>query len=196
MKNHCMFFLVSLLIVLNVVHADEILWSYDLTELPYMWTKANCTFSSSGARINILSLGWPKYGRSADGWLLTEFVVGSSDFDSLVIHTSQYISLYAGSGTAYAVLELQINGVPVNLWERSSSGPTFIDSLPIHEVMTGISNGDLLRFRFYAYAFAGYNQIAEVDWRLWDVSLTAYGALSLEQSTWAGIKAVMGCQFL
>lgn len=194
MKNHCMFFLVNILIILNAVHADEILWSYDLTELPEMWTQANCTFSSSGARMYLSSTGWPDYSSWAEGWLLTDFVVGSSDFDSLVIHTSQFNSLYAGTGTAHVILELQINGVPVNIWERSSVGPTIIDSLPIHEVMTGFSNGDLLRFRFYAFAYAGYNAFAITDWRLWDASLTAYGTLSHEQSTWAGIKATIGCQ--
>lgn len=198
MKNSYIFLLVSIVIALNTVRADEILWSYDLTELPYMWTQSNCTFSSLGVLIHISEIGWPEDGRSVSGFLQTEFVIGSSNFDSLVIHTSQLADLLAeGSGNASVALELQVNGLPVELWERnidSIGGLQYIDSLPIHVVMTGFSNGDLLRFRFHADAYAAYNCYSRVIWRFWDASLTAYGTLSLEQSTWTGIKAVMGCE--
>ncbi len=199
MKNSYIFLLVSIVIALNTVRADEILWSYDLTELPYMWTWSHCSFSSLGALIHIMDVGYPEDGRSMSGFLQTEFVIGSSNFDSLVIHTSQHTYLAAGNlGTASVALELQVNGVPVELWERNiyavSGWTTYSDSDPIHVVMTGFSNGDLLRFRFDASAHAGYYSEAIVEWRLWDASLTAYGNLPLEQSTWTGIKAAMGCQ--
>lgn len=198
MKNSYIFLLVSVVITLNTVRADEILWSYDLTELPYMWTQYKCTFSSAGAQIYVLDIQWPEHDLISSGFLQTDFVICSANYDSLVIHTSQFTELYAeGSGNASVALELQLNSLQIELWERnidSIGGVTYTDPLPIHVAMTGFSSGDLVRFRFTAIANAQYNCMSEVTWRLWDASLTAYGNLSLEQSTWTAIKAVMGSE--
>lgn len=204
MKNSYTFLFVSMVMIMNVVQADDVLWSCDLTELPAMWTQSGFTFDSTGAGTYLHSFGLPPrlVLRSQSSWLETDFEVGSSEYDSLVIHVSQYTYIYRTScSSAYVLLELEVNGINTELWKRyidtrTLGSVTLIDSIPIHEVMTDFSNGDLLRFRFSAYANA-YEEFAEaiVDWQLWDASLTAYGTLSFEQSTWAGIKAVMGCQF-
>lgn len=180
-----------------MVSADEILWSYDLMELPQGWTHEGFTFDSSGASTYIYDWHFGST-RSITNWLQSSEIIIPSGCDSLVINVSQHaiIQIYAdGSGHGTVELKAKVNSSWHTVWIRELScygtSDTLNDSTVIHETVPGIQAGDIVQFRFEATGNAVWYSDVYVWWWLWDASLTAYGEISLEQCTWAEIKSAM-----
>lgn len=188
-------FAAVLLSVSAAAASELVLWEYDLTELPPFWQNSGFTFSALGANsyMNLYSGGPLADKTTGTDLLTTQYISCPIGYDSLVIHVPQLLELYAGPSTgcnSNARLEVEQNGSWSQLWYRSAYMGGETDSLPIHETVTGISSGDLVRFRFKSYASAFYGY-AFVDWWLFGATLTAYGDLALQPETWAGIKLLL-----
>jgi len=203
-RLHC----IVILFTAFTAASDEVIWSYDLTELPEGWDCQEFTFSEAGANTDLEGSFVPDSGQTItfpyNAFLLSEILIVPPGLDSLVIDVSQYAYLAAyvwgdsqsteGIASASVRLNMEKNGwISTELWYRSAytySTPDIVtDSLPIHVAILDVSQGDLIRFRFHAH-INGFYGSAEVDWTLWDAQLTAYGTLPLIPRTWSAIKSL------
>ena len=197
--------LLKLMVIITVIvafstNASEVIWFYDLSQLPEFWEAYLFTFSGAGALLDESGTFEPKSSSSDWNWgyLVSETYMIPPDLDSLVLHVPQNIYLYAvcwNTGLAYvwAQVDLQVNKTNRALWYRNVyvSGEAYeylTDTLPIHAVIDDLSCGDIVSFAFHS-AGGGYWGHAEIEWLLWDAQLTAYGTLPLIPATWAGIKS-------
>jgi len=199
MKRHA-FTVLFFILPSGTAAADDVLWSYTLTELPGSWGQYGFEFSSEGANAHHVGWWYPKGHVDVDcALMVTQVSTVPQDADSLVLHIPQHTYLYAGttSGTAYAsvTLEMLTDGTASEvIWSHgvSSYGNESVeDSLPIHVSITGLDPGQFLQFMFTCYHY-GYRGSTVVDLWLYEASLTAHGGLTFTGLTWGSIKRTLG----
>jgi len=178
---------VTALLLTAVASADQVWWDYDLRSNPPGWTFTDTwEFIPEGVYLYETTNGPYQYKY---GEILTAGVVVPPDCDSVVLHVEQ--DLYMTSwGNAFSGAELQYRideGDWIYLFHQLVS---YQSTSPLHYEVPA-SAWDLIEFRFEGFACTGsemYPGEAHIDWLLYDLTLTLYGTLSLEQSTWGAIK--------
>lgn len=148
------------------------------------------------------------YKSSASGGLLWESdsllspeILIPLDADSLSLSvTTSYFALIdvIGVGSLYTKAQIFVerNGEAEQVWQFFQESSTSVyanwtDQLELAIPESIWSPGDTLRIRFVGECYcliAYYDGIIELDWKLDDVALTGYSAISLQSDTWAAIK--------
>jgi len=189
-----------LLSVSMTARADDVLWSYSLSSLPDAWGQYGFEFSPEGAHAHHEQVWNSDFGLRGQCFImLTEIITVPQDMDSLVLHIPQhtYLSAAASSGgftTASVSLEKLLDGQSSEIiWARNvtNQSPPLSDSAPIHFRFTALSSGQFISFLFRGY-HSGYLGETCVDMWLYGATLTAYGDMRLNCTTWGAIKDTVG----
>jgi len=176
-----------------IARADQVLWSYPLTELPPGWTVTEGVWSfeadgaHSDAYVEAFQIDW--------NVLFSDTLVLPPGTDSISISASQYSVTWETDATStfsFNRMVLLINGVGGIYWNVSgnvtSSDPIFVVPLA--------AAGDTVVVQLVCGASSypdpplpppGQPQ-ATADLHIWDFVVTAYGNLGLDQATWGAIK--------
>jgi len=120
--------------------ADEVVWSYDLMELPPGWTHEGFSFDSSGAHTYIYN--WHSgSARALTYWLESDEIKVPSGWDSLVIDISQHVTIQSLGSSGFGTVEHQarVNSIWYTVWRRYHScytGGTLDDSTAMYKEST------------------------------------------------------------
>jgi len=187
-------FPLTLTIMLSLgAHADQVIWSYPLDQLPPGWsiTEGEWTFGSEGAHSQAVAAAFETQWNE----LLSEQLVIPPGTDSISISAQQYSVTWetqAENTFSFTRMVLFINGSSNIYWNVSQNQT---DSLPIF-VVPPAAAGDTLTVQLLCVATSfpdppvpppGEPQ-ATADLHIWDFVVTAYGDLELEAATWASLK--------
>lgn len=183
----------AILICVASVHADQILWSYSLDELPPGWgvTSGEWSFQPDGAH---------SYAEAAlyeTQW--NELVSGSlvlpMGTDSISISAQQYSVTWetdASNTFSFNRMVLFINGESGIYWNVSGN---ITDSLPVFVIFPALA-GDTLEIHLICAATSFPDPPipppgvqATADFHIWDFVVTAYGSIGLDPASWGGIKS-------
>ena len=179
--------LLLLLLLQAVSFADQVLWEYDLTEVPPGWGySAEWEFTSEG-----MSVFFDCYmGGYMNESVLTGLVMVPMGTDSLTMAIDQlYIAWLGGYASVHASIYINVNGQGWDsIWYLAGQQ---IDSTAVFESITEVDPADILRFRFEGGGGGVEFSSFYLDWTLCDLVLTAHGDIqSLSSRTWAGIKSL------
>jgi hypothetical protein len=183
---------ILLFIVAGASEADQVVWDYDLTSPPPGWIiDDEWNFSSAGASIYGYKEGMCYWGYG--GSMLTESVTIPGGCDSVVLHVEQDLDLWGycyGGAQAWIWYSYNNGGSWILIFEEASNCTS---TEPIH-LQVPPTAGSNLKFRFSGSAWIGSDlrpSAARLDWLLYDLTLTFYGELALEQNTWGAIKHIL-----
>ena len=184
---------VAVLLLMNTPAAsDSVIWDYDLRSAPAGWTfTSNWEFLPEG--VKLYEYVSQPYGY-VEGTISTENDTAIIPYgcDSIVFHVEQDLSVTSYNyGGAHAELLYRLNGGD---WvELFSVSNYYISTDPLHYQIPAAAL-DALEFYFEGYAWRGSEMHPGwgcISWLLYDLTLTCYGELALEQSTWGAIKQSM-----
>lgn len=175
-------------------HADQVLWSYALDELPPGWQVVSGQWqflpdgSHAFADAAAYEIDWNK--------LVSDTLVLPPGTDSISIAAQQYSVTWETSleeTFSLTRMVLSINGEEEIYWNVSQN---VTDSLPIF-VIPPAAAGDRVVMHFYCGANSfpppppppPLDLQATADFHLWNLVVTAYGSAYLESATWGAIKS-------
>lgn len=178
---------ILLLLLQAVSFGDQVLWEYDLTEVPPGWGySADWEFTSEG-----MSVFFDCYmGGYKNENAYTGLVMVPMGTDSLTLAIDQlYIARTGGYASVHASIYINVNGQGWDrIWYKTGEQ---IDSTAVFELITEVNGGNILRFRLEGAGGGVEFSSFYLDWTLRDLVLTAHGDIqSLNSRTWAKIKSL------
>ncbi len=176
----------TILLTAASAFADQVLMDIDFTEQPPEWVltgTGSWTFHPEGYAecwISSVTYVWAK--------MVSNYVQVPAGTDSVVIDVPMWVSLSAYNGGAVAEVTYFRGGSWHQLMNLSvtSSDTTLAQTL---HVRLPLSSGQSTALCFNAMAGGGgFEGGGSTHWKLFHLTLTAYGDAGLESTTWAGIK--------